>query len=165
MSDVLLNVNNLAIEFDTDEGRVRAVDGTSFAVKAGETLGIVGESGCGKSVTALSLMRLLPQPMGQIATGSILFEGKDLAQAPIAEMEKIRGARIGMVFQEPMTALNPVKSIGKQLIEPLLLHTKMSADKAIQAAVSMLDRVGIPSLQIFAWVNFPISCLVVCANV
>ena len=108
MSDVLLNVSNLAIEFDTDEGLVRAVDGLSFAIKAGETLGIVGESGCGKSVTALSLMRLLPQPMGKIASGSIQFEGKDLAQAPIAELEQIRGARIGMVFQEPMTALNPV---------------------------------------------------------
>ena len=145
MSDALLDVQNLVIEFDTDEGRVRAVDGTSFSVKPGETLGIVGESGCGKSVTALSLMRLLPQPMGQIHSGSILFEGRDLATASIDEMEKIRGARIGMVFQEPMTALNPVKTIGKQLIESLLLHTNMSADKAIQAAVKMLDRVGIPS--------------------
>ena len=145
MTDKLLKVSNLAIEFDTDEGRVRAVDDISFSVKPGETLGIVGESGCGKSVTALSLMRLLPQPMGQIANGSIEFEGKDLAQAPIKEMEKIRGARIGMVFQEPMTALNPVKTIGKQLIESLLLHTKMRTEKAIQSAVAMLDRVGIPS--------------------
>ncbi len=145
MSDVLLDVQDLVIEFDTDEGRVRAVDGNSFSVKAGETLGIVGESGCGKSVTALSLMRLLPQPMGQIHSGSILFEGSDLATNSIEEMEKIRGARIGMVFQEPMTALNPVKTIGKQLIESLLLHTTMSAEKAIQAAVKMLDRVGIPS--------------------
>jgi len=145
VTDSLLKVSNLAIEFDTDEGQVRAVDDISFSVQAGQTLGIVGESGCGKSVTALSLMRLLPQPMGQIVGGSIEFEGRDLAQASIKEMEKIRGARIGMVFQEPMTALNPVKTIGKQLIESLLLHTKMSADKAIQAAVAMLDRVGIPS--------------------
>ncbi|MBO7005118.1 MAG: ABC transporter ATP-binding protein, partial [Pseudomonadales bacterium] len=100
----LLSVNNLVTEFDTDEGRVRAVDNVSFSAEAGKTLGIVGESGCGKSVTALSIMRLLPQPMGQIAGGSVMLEDVDLTQLSIPEMERIRGGRIGMVFQEPMTA-------------------------------------------------------------
>jgi len=108
MSDVILSVKNLITEFSTDEGRVRAVDDVSFDIKAGETLGIVGESGCGKSVTALSIMRLLPQPIGQIMGGEILLQGENLVDMSIEQMQKIRGARIGMVFQEPMTALNPV---------------------------------------------------------
>lgn len=145
MTEPLLSVDRLGIEFDTDEGVVRAVDELSFTVAAGETLGIVGESGCGKSVTALAIMRLLPQPMGRIASGSIQFQGEDLARLPITRMEKIRGARIGMVFQEPMTALNPVKTIGKQLIESLLLHTDLKVDQAIRRAIEMLDHVGIPS--------------------
>ena len=145
MTEPLLTVDQLGIEFDTDEGVVRAVDELSFTVAAGETLGIVGESGCGKSVTALAIMRLLPQPMGSIASGSIRFQGEDLARLPIASMEQIRGARIGMVFQEPMTALNPVKTIGKQLIESLLLHTDLKVDQAIRRAIEMLDHVGIPS--------------------
>ena len=145
MTKPLLSVDRLGIEFDTDEGVVRAVDELSFTVAAGETLGIVGESGCGKSVTALAIMRLLPQPMGRIASGSIQFQGEDLARLPITRMEKIRGARIGMVFQEPMTALNPVKTIGKQLIESLLLHTDLKVDQAIRRAIEMLDHVGIPS--------------------
>ena len=120
----LLEVEGLVTEFDTDEGRVRAVDGVSFSVRPGETLGIVGESGCGKSVTALSVMRLLPQPMGHLAGGRILFDGRDLATLPIEEMEKVRGNHIGMVFQEPMTALNPVHTIGRQLTEVLLLHPR-----------------------------------------
>ena len=141
----LLSVQNLSTEFDTDEGRVRAVDDVSFTISPGETLGIVGESGCGKSVTALSIMRLLPQPTGDIVNGHILFEGVDLTQAPISAMEKIRGNRIGMVFQEPMTALNPVHTIGKQLTEVLLLHSELSVERAIQDAVAILDKVGIPS--------------------
>jgi peptide/nickel transport system ATP-binding protein len=145
VTEPLLSVDRLGIEFDTDEGVVRAVDELSFTVAAGETLGIVGESGCGKSVTALAIMRLLPQPMGRIASGSIQFQGEDLARLPITRMEKIRGARIGMVFQEPMTALNPVKTIGKQLIESLLLHTDLKVDQAIRRAIEMLDHVGIPS--------------------
>ena len=120
MTQTLLSIKGLVTGFDTDEGHVTAVDGISIDVQAGETLGIVGESGCGKSVTALSIMRLLPQPMGQIASGEIHFEGKDLVQLPLAEMEKVRGGRIGMVFQEPMTALNPVHTIGKQLGEGIL---------------------------------------------
>jgi len=124
---------------------VRAVDDLSFDVMPGETIGIVGESGCGKSVTALSIMRLLPQPMGQIASGNVIFQGQDLTKLSLPEMEKIRGARIGMVFQEPMTALNPVHTIGRQITEVLLLHQDISKDAAIRAGVEILDKVGIPS--------------------
>lgn len=141
----VLSINNLITEFDTDEGRVRAVDDVSFTAQAGKTLGIVGESGCGKSVTALSIMRLLPQPMGQIVSGSVELDGTDLTQLPIPQMEKIRGARIGMVFQEPMTALNPVHTVGRQLTEALLIHKDITPDAAIREAVEILDRVGIPS--------------------
>ncbi|MFT7245990.1 MAG: peptide/nickel transport system ATP-binding protein [Candidatus Azotimanducaceae bacterium] len=145
MTDPLLSIRHLVTEFDTDEGRVRAVDDLSFDVKPGETIGIVGESGCGKSVTALSIMRLLPQPMGQIASGEVIFQGQDLTQLTLPEMEKIRGARIGMVFQEPMTALNPVHTIGRQITEVLLLHEDISKERAIKAGVEILDKVGIPS--------------------
>jgi len=145
MSDALLEVDHLVTEFDTDEGRVRAVDDISFSAREGETLGIVGESGCGKSVTALSIMRLLPQPMGQIVGGRVLFKGADLTQRTLPEMEKIRGADISMVFQEPMTALNPVHTIGKQLTEVLLLHKDITTQQAIKESIAMLDKVGIPS--------------------
>ncbi len=144
----LLEVTDLITEFDTDEGRVRAVDQVSFSVNEGETLGIVGESGCGKSVTALSIMRLLPQPMGQIVGGSIVFKGQDLIHLPLNQMEKIRGNDIGMVFQEPMTALNPVHTIGKQLTEGLLLHNDYKSQFAIREAIDILDRVGIPSPEV-----------------
>lgn len=145
MTEPLLSVRNLVTEFDTDEGTVRAVDDLSFDVQPGETVGIVGESGCGKSVTALSIMRLLPQPMGQIHSGQVMFQGRDLTQLTLPEMQKIRGARIGMVFQEPMTALNPVHTIGRQLTEVLLLHQDISNETAIKAGVEILDKVGIPS--------------------
>jgi len=145
VTDSLLSIRHLVTEFDTDEGRVRAVDDLSFDVKPGETIGIVGESGCGKSVTALSIMRLLPQPMGQIASGEVIFQGQDLTQLTLPEMQKIRGARIGMVFQEPMTALNPVHTIGRQITEVLLLHEDISKERAIKAGVEILDKVGIPS--------------------
>ena len=145
MPETLLAVNRLVTEFETDAGRVRAVDDVSFDVRRGETLGLVGESGCGKSVTALSIMRLLPQPMGQIANGEVLFRGEDLAQLPLERMRKVRGARIGMVFQEPMTALNPVHTIGRQLAEALLLHEDMRPRQALQRSMAMLDRVGIPA--------------------
>lgn len=148
MQDAILEVKDLVTEFDTDEGRVRALDGVSFTINAGETVGIVGESGCGKSVTAQSIMRLLPQPMGQIVGGSIHFRGQDLAALSLEEMRRIRGARIGMVFQEPMTALNPVHTIGRQLSEVILLHKKISKQDALKKAVGILDRVGIPSPEI-----------------
>ena len=145
MSDVILSVKNLVTEFTTDEGRVRAVDDVSFDIKAGETLGIVGESGCGKSVTALSIMRLLPQPIGQIMGGEIRLQGENLVDMSIAQMQKIRGARIGMVFQEPMTALNPVHTVGRQLTEVILLHKNISKEKALKEGIAMLDKVGIPA--------------------
>lgn len=144
----LLEVNKLVTEFDTDEGVVRALDEVSFSIAPGETLGIVGESGCGKSVTALSIMRLLPQPMGRIVAGEVIFRGTNLAQAPITEMEAIRGNDIGMIFQEPMTALNPVHRIGRQLTEGLILHKGLDSRQATREAVEVLERVGIPSPEI-----------------
>lgn len=141
----LLSVEGLSTEFDTEEDRVRAIDDVSFTVAPGETLGIVGESGCGKSVTALSIMRLLPEPMGKIVAGRVLFDGVNISALPLEQMQHIRGKRIGMVFQEPMTALNPVHTIGKQLTETLLLHNKMDAATATTEAMAILDKVGIPS--------------------
>jgi oligopeptide/dipeptide ABC transporter ATP-binding protein len=120
----------------------------SFDVRRGRTLGIVGESGCGKSVTALSIMRLLPQPMGQIRGGRILFEGRDLATLPPAELHRIRGGRIGMIFQEPMTALNPVQPIGRQLSEVFLLHRTKDPADAWRRGTEMLRKVGIPAPEI-----------------
>ncbi len=147
-NDVVLSVRDLVTTFDTDAGRLTAVDGVSFDVRRGRTLGIVGESGCGKSVTALSIMRLLPQPMGQIRGGRILFEGRDLATLPPAELHRIRGGRIGMIFQEPMTALNPVQPIGRQLSEVFLLHRTKDAADAWRRGTEMLRKVGIPAPEI-----------------
>jgi oligopeptide/dipeptide ABC transporter ATP-binding protein len=146
----LLTVRDLAVAFDTDAGLLRAVDGISFSIPRGRTLGLVGESGCGKSVTALSLLRLLPQPSGRIVGGSIHFEGADLAAATPADLLRIRGGRIGMVFQEPMTALNPVHRIGRQLAEVFLLHRTRDKAEAARLAVEMLAKVGIPSPEIRA---------------
>ena len=141
----ILEVKNLVTAFDTESGRIRAVDDVSFAIKKQQTLGIVGESGCGKSVTALSIMRLLPKPAGIIESGQILFNGVDLVQLPADEMHEIRGKRISMVFQEPMTSLNPVHRIGKQLGEVYRLHfTDMSDDEIRQASLELLQKVGIP---------------------
>jgi len=147
-NDVILSVRDLVTTFDTDAGRLTAVDGVSFDVRRGRTLGIVGESGCGKSVTALSMMRLLPQPMGQIRGGRILFEGRDLATLPPAELHRIRGGRIGMIFQEPMTALNPVQPIGRQLSEVFLLHRTQDPAEAWRRGAEMLRKVGIPAPEI-----------------
>jgi peptide/nickel transport system ATP-binding protein len=144
-SEYLLRIQNLITEFDTDEGRVRAVDDISFSIQSGETMGLVGESGCGKSVTAHSIMQLLPQPMGQIVGGQILFNSRDLSRLPHKDMEKIRGGSISMVFQEPMTALNPVHTIGKQLAEVVLLHMPVSNQQALNLSIEILERVGIPS--------------------
>ena len=143
--DTILEVQDLVTTFDTDAGRLTAVDGVSFTVQRGRTLGIVGESGCGKSVTALSIMRLLPQPMGRIAGGKILFDGKDLVTLPPDDMHRIRGGRIGMVFQEPMTALNPVHTIGRQLSEVFLLHRTKDKAEAWRRGTDMLRKVGIPA--------------------
>jgi len=148
--EVLLQVRDLVTAFDTDDGQLTAVDGVSFEVRKGRTLGIVGESGCGKSVTAMSIMRLLPQPMGKILGGEVLFDGRNLATVPAEDMRTIRGNRISMIFQEPMTALNPVHRIGKQICEVLTQHNDLSPDDAWEKAVEMLDKVGIPSPEIRA---------------
>jgi oligopeptide/dipeptide ABC transporter ATP-binding protein len=141
----ILTVDRLVATFDTEAGRVRAVDQVSFTLKAGTILGLVGESGCGKSVTALSIMRLLPRPAGIIESGAIRLNGSDLVQLAPDEMHRIRGRRIGMVFQEPMTALNPVHRIGQQLLEVFALHRPdIGAVQRPDAAVAMLSRVGIP---------------------
>jgi oligopeptide transport system ATP-binding protein len=141
----LLTVRDLKTHFFTADGVVRAVDGVSFAVRAGEALGIVGESGCGKSVTALSILRLIPDPPGKIVGGEILFEGRDILQCTEAEMRSLRGDRIAMIFQDPMTSLNPVLPIGRQLSEALRLHKGLGADAARKRATELLEMVGIPS--------------------
>lgn len=148
MSSALLEVEGLVTAFDTDAGQVTAVDGVSFRVEKGKTLGLVGESGCGKSVTALSIIRLLPQPMGKILDGRVLLEGTDLLGLKDEEMHRVRGARVGMIFQEPLTALNPVHRIGKQLSEVFLLHMKISRQEAWDRSVELLGKVGIPSPEI-----------------
>jgi len=140
---VLLEIENLRTQFDTSDGIVRAVDGIAYNVNEGETVGIVGESGCGKSVGALSVLRLIPDPPGRIASGSIRFAGKDLLTLSDEEIRAVRGAQISMVFQEPMTSLNPVLTIGQQLCEAMELHLKLTPDKARERAVELLDMVGI----------------------
>ncbi len=140
----LLEVKNLKTEFKTNVGQVHAVRGVSFYLDKGEALGIVGESGCGKSVTMMSIMRLLADN-GKIADGEIYFDGKDLSKAKDSDMDSIRGNDIGMIFQDPMTSLNPVFTIGDQLIEPLIKHRGMKKDEAKKHAVEMLKLVGIPS--------------------
>jgi len=140
----LLEVNNLCTHFTIDGRELRAVDGVSFALEPGRTLGIVGESGCGKSVTALSIMGLVPQPPGRIAGGQILFEGLDLLKIPPAQLRALRGDRISMIFQEPMSSLNPAFTIGDQIAEVLLNHKKYTRQRARAHAIEMLRRVRIP---------------------
>jgi oligopeptide/dipeptide ABC transporter ATP-binding protein len=142
--DRLLEVNDLKTYFDTDEGTVKAVDGVSFHIDKGETLGVVGESGSGKSVTSLSTMRLIPQPPGRFAAGEIKFEGQDLLKKSEREMRKIRGNEISMIFQEPMTSLNPVYTVGDQIAEAIVLHQGKTRKQAMKMATEMLDLVGIP---------------------
>ena len=143
-SERLLEVNDLKTYFDTDEGTVRAVDGVSFHIDKGETLGVVGESGSGKSVTSLSVMRLIPSPPGRIASGEMLFEGEDLVKKSERDMRRIRGNEISMIFQEPMTSLNPVYTVGDQIAEAIVLHQGKSYRQAMILAAEMLDLVGIP---------------------
>ncbi|QNO15693.1 ABC transporter ATP-binding protein [Alkalicella caledoniensis] len=144
MSEKLLTVKNLKTYFYTEDGVVPAIDGVNFDVAPGETLGIVGESGCGKSVTSLSVMRLIPNPPGKIEDGEITFDGKDLLAMSEAEMRKIRGNEISMIFQEPMTSLNPVYTIGDQLTEAIKLHQGKNSKEATKHAIEMLKLVGIP---------------------
>jgi len=147
-SDILLSVEGLRTAFDTDAGRVTAVDGVSFDLAAGSTLGIVGESGCGKSVTAMSIMRLLPRPAGEIISGRVQFEGEDLIQVPDERMQAIRGNEIGIIFQEPMTALNPVHKVGRQIAESISIHEGLNRKDALDRAVEILRTVGIPAPEV-----------------
>ena len=144
-TDSLLKVKELSVSFSTDEGEVEALDAVDFEVKHGQTLGLVGESGCGKSVTALSVMRLLPRPIGKITGGSIHFGGMDLLKLTPDEIRQIRGNEIGMIFQEPMNALNPVRTIGDQISESFLLHKDISPKEAWEKSIDMLEDVGIPA--------------------
>ena len=144
MADAVLEIRDLVTEFRTDHGVVRAVDGVAFSIPARGTLGLVGESGSGKSVTALSIMRLVASP-GRVASGEIRYNGKDLVTLPIEEMRAIRGNRIAMIFQEPMTSLNPVHTVGDQVGEAVRLHQKKSRAEARTIAIEMFRLVGIPS--------------------
>ncbi|WP_339146860.1 MULTISPECIES: ABC transporter ATP-binding protein [unclassified Sutcliffiella] len=141
----VLQVIDLHVSFTTYGGEVKAVRGVSFDLHKGETLAIVGESGCGKSVTSQSIMRLIPEPPGRITQGSVLFKGKDLTKVSEPEMRKIRGADISMIFQDPMTALNPTLTVGDQIMEGIIQHKKVSKAEAKKQAVDMLNLVGIPS--------------------
>lgn len=143
MQNTLLEIRNLRTYFKTDEGIAKAVDGVDLKVPRGETLGLVGESGCGKSVTALSIMRLVPDPPGKIMGGEILFDNRNILALPESEMRRIRGNTISMIFQEPMTALNPVYRIGSQLAEVIELHQGVSRKEALDRALEMLSKVGI----------------------
>ena len=140
----LLEVDELRTYFDTLAGTVRSVDGVSYTVHAGRTLGVVGESGCGKSVTALSIMRLIPRPPGRFAGGAVRYRGTDLLKLSEARMREIRGNRISMIFQEPMTSLNPVLTVGRQIAETVQLHQKVGRAQALERAVEMLRVVQIP---------------------
>jgi peptide/nickel transport system ATP-binding protein len=140
----LLEVRGLVTSFAAEHGAFNAVDGVSFAIEAGRTLGLVGESGCGKSVTALSIMRLIASPPGRIAAGEILFEGTDLLRMTARQMRDIRGDRIAMIFQEPMTSLNPAFTIGAQIVEGILRHRSVSRDAAKRQAIEMLEHVRMP---------------------
>ncbi len=142
--EAALRIEDLRVSFDTSLGELRAVDGVSLSLAPGETLGLVGESGCGKSVTAMSILRLVPSPPGRLVSGRILFDGRDLATLPLRELRKIRGAAVGMVFQDPMTALSPLHRIGDQLLEALRLHRPVSRKEGLALAAEWLARCGIP---------------------
>jgi peptide/nickel transport system ATP-binding protein len=146
-NNYLLNIQNLSTHFFTEDGIAKAVDELDLVVSAGETLGIVGESGCGKSMTALSVMRLVPNPPGRIVAGKIFFNGANLLELSDLEMRKIRGKEISMIFQDPMTSLNPVFTIGDQLSEALRFHLKLSKKEALNRSVELLKTVGIPSAE------------------
>jgi oligopeptide transport system ATP-binding protein len=144
-ADVILSVRNLKTYFNTDDGIVKAVDGVSFDLRKGETLGIVGESGSGKSVTNLSVMRLIPSPPGKIVSGEILFDGADVISMSQKELRQLRGGRISMIFQDPMTSLNPFLRVSTQLVETIRLHQGLGKKQALAKAVEMLRLVGIPN--------------------
>lgn len=144
MSNTLVEFKNLKTHFFTEDGVVKAVDDVSFKIKQGETIGVVGESGCGKSVTAMSLMRLIPNPPGEIVGGDIIFDGKSILNISEDEMREIRGNSISVIFQEPMTSLNPVFTVGQQISEVIILHQKLDKQQAEKKSIDMLKLVGIP---------------------
>lgn len=144
MAKDLVEFKNLKTYFYTEDGVVKAVNDVSFKIREGETVGIVGESGCGKSVTSMSLMRLIPSPPGKIVSGDILFEGKSILALSEAEMREIRGNKMSVIFQEPMTSLNPVFTVGFQISEAVILHQKLSKEEARKKAIEMVKLVGIP---------------------
>ncbi|MCX6082608.1 MAG: ABC transporter ATP-binding protein [Chloroflexi bacterium] len=154
MAEILLDVQDLQVQFHSFEGVVHAVNGVSFRVHTGETLGIVGESGCGKSVTMLSVMRLIPQPPGEIVSGKVLFQGIDLLSIEKNMMQTLRGKEIAMVFQDPMTSLNPVLSIGQQITETMIAHLAMNSEQAHNQTIQLLEMVGIPNA-ISRYANYP----------
>ncbi len=143
----LLEVKDLKTYFYTDDGVVKAVDGVDFSVEAGKTIGIVGESGCGKSITAMSILRLIPDPPGKIVNGEVIFEEEDLTKVSDKRIREIRGNNISMIFQEPMTSLNPVFTVGFQIGEVLMLHQKLSGEEAKKRAIEMINLVGIPNAE------------------
>jgi oligopeptide/dipeptide ABC transporter ATP-binding protein len=145
MPDFILDVQGLETTFRTPDGVVHAVNGVSFGLLEGETLGVVGESGCGKSVTMLSVLGLIPSPPGKVEAGKAIFSGQDLLKMSKEEIRHVRGAQIGMIFQDPMTSLNPVLTIGRQLEEPLILHIGMTKNQARERAAELLSMVGIPN--------------------
>jgi oligopeptide/dipeptide ABC transporter ATP-binding protein len=145
MKDKLLEIENLHVNFHTPEGIARAVDGVSFHLDPGETIGLVGESGCGKSVTSLSILGLIPSPPGEIESGEIKFDGRNLLNLGAEKLRRIRGHEISMIFQEPMTSLNPVLPIGRQVAEPLMVHQGLSKNEALKKAANWLDHVKIPA--------------------
>ncbi len=140
----LLTVNNLEVAFFTKDGVVRAVNGISYGLDEGDILGVVGESGCGKSVSMMAMLRLLPEPPARIMGGQVLLNGRDLLKMKSAEISRVRGAEIAMIFQDPMTSLNPVMKIGDQIAEGMQINLGMSHQAAIQQTIQLLDRVGIP---------------------
>ena len=146
-SNILLSIKNLSTHFQTEQGLVRAVQDVSFDIPAGKTLAVVGESGCGKSVTALSVMQLIPYPPGKIVEGEVVFDGESLLDASESRMRQIRGNEIAMIFQEPMTSLNPVFTVGNQIVEAVKLHQKKSGSQARDMAVDMMRKVGIADPQ------------------
>lgn len=143
--DIILQVKDLQTYFKTDAGILKAVDGVSFDVHRGETVGLVGESGCGKSVTNLSIMKLVPSPPGKVVGGEVLYDGKDILKMPEKELRNIRGNKISMIFQDPMTSLNPFLKISTQMIETIMLHQNVTKKEAREKAIKMLGEVGIPS--------------------
>ncbi len=145
MAEPLLEVQDLRVYFSSDDGVSKSVDGVSFTIEEGKTLGVVGESGCGKSVTSLAILQLIPNPPGKIVGGKILFRGKDLVSFSEHKMQEIRGNNISMIFQEPMTALNPILTVGRQISEVIIRHQHKTNEEARKATIQLLEEVGIPA--------------------